>query len=150
MGNTFLRVALWAGLVGSLVTPAFSQTVNTPKNSKPQKSAGPASVGNPATKPIPPHLIKECQSYLAPRLGAVKIVGPFYETKFAISRFLPQLAEGRVYVVAAPTINTAWGRVNKKSVGCIWDIRDGAFVFRRWADITEFPKRYWRAPGDPP
>src|SRR5688572_31916455 len=83
LNKKFLTAALWAGLATSLVTPAFSQMENTSKNSKPQKSSGAANPANAPKKSIPPRLIKECESQLAGRLGPNKIVGPFFETKFA-------------------------------------------------------------------
>ena len=131
MRRIFFGITFSAALTGSLASQANSQTTNVPRSA------------------IPPHLAKECAANLAKQLPTtVKIVGPFSEGSF---RFFPSLAQGRVVVIAAPTIATGlFGNIVKRAAGCIYDIKDGALVFRRVADPTEFPERTTRAPGDPP
>lgn len=131
MRRMFFGIALSAVLTGSLVSPVISQTSSAPKSS------------------IPPHLAKECAANIAKEYPAIKIVGPFSEGTIAapLTRWL---VKGNIVVIAAPTVSTDFGQINKRSAGCLYDVRDGALVFRRVASHTEFPPRNTRAPGDPP
>ena len=126
MRRNIFCLALSVALTGSLAGPAMSKS-NTPK------------------RPIPPHVAKECAAYVTKDNPRYKIVGPFSHASFrsSISNFF---AEGRVLVIAAPLILGP----SKGYAGCIYDIRDGAFVFRQTASINQFPARTERAPGDPP
>jgi hypothetical protein len=125
----FCCVALSAVLTGSLLDRANAQTSNAPKS------------------PIPPRLAKECAVNITKEIPTVKIVGPFFHSAFSspLSRYF---AEGRVAVIAAPTTITGIGSTARVYSGCIYDIRDGALVFRKVADFTQFPGRKKLEPGE--
>jgi len=143
-------VALSAAVVGSSITPAFSQTSSPVKPSSSQKNPGPQTSANPPRRSIPPELVKQCTAHLGTRFGSTKIVGPFSEGSF--SNALTKWAFGKKrLIIAAPSIAPAtFGGFAKGYVGCMFAVEDGGFEFVKTMGEEGFPQRYTRAPGDPP
>jgi hypothetical protein len=147
--TTIFKVALLAAMAANQVSPAISQTASPPKLANPQNNAKGPKGASPPKRSIPPHLVKECADYLAPRLGSTKIVGPFSEASFS-NPLAKWVWEKKRLIIAAPSITTGlFGQVSKRSVGCMFAVEDGKFEFVKPLGSEAFPERYARAPGDP-
>lgn len=148
MRKKLFAVALSAALVGSLITPAASQTSSPVKSSSPQKNPGPQTSANPPKRTIPPELVKQCMAQFG--TGSTKIIGPFSEGSFK-NAFTKWLFEKRRLIISAPSIRTGFGGVARGYAGCMFSVEDGGgFELVRALDDHEFPQRYTRLPGDPP
>jgi hypothetical protein len=110
-----------------------------------------AQASDEAKRAVSPALIRECRETLLKAYPQYTIVGKFsLAARRRGGSLLIKLVEpGEVVALAAPTTNlNVFGSIFRSYAGCLYDVKDGKLVFRKFVGANFFPPRYKLEPGE--